>query len=176
MDIRVGNGFDTHPLIKGESLILGGVEIPSDLGIIGHSDGDVLIHSIMDSLLGSISKRDIGHHFPSSNSELKDIQRFKLLQHVNKIVKEEGYKILNIDSTIISLKDSPHDTKKISKHIKDNFNKVCDDEKKYLFSKGYKILECKTVNSIKNENFGYKIIGDYQNIQKSKNFGLWSLN
>ena len=116
MDIRVGNGFDTHPLIKGESLILGGVEIPSDLGIIGHSDGDVLIHSIMDSLLGSISKRDIGHHFPSSKGDLKDIQSLKLLQHVNEIVKEEGYKILNIDSTIIL--EKPHISNYISSIIK----------------------------------------------------------
>lgn len=116
MDIRVGNGFDTHPLIKGESLILGGVEIPSDLGIIGHSDGDVLIHSIMDSLLGSISKRDIGYHFPSSKGDLKDIQSLKLLQHVNEIVKEEGYKILNIDSTIIL--EKPHISNYISSIIK----------------------------------------------------------
>ena len=129
MDIRVGNGFDTHPLIKGESLVLGGIEIPSDIGITGHSDGDVLIHSIMDSLLGSISKRDIGHHFPSSNSELKDIQSFKLLQHVNKIVKEEGYKILNIDSTIIL--EKPHISnyitpimKNISQILEVDLNKI----------------------------------------------------
>ena len=101
MDIRVGNGFDTHPLIKGESLILGGINIPSDLGVKGHSDGDILIHSIMDSLLGAISNRDIGFHFPSSNMELKNISSFKLLKKVVKLVDKEGYRIANIDSTII---------------------------------------------------------------------------
>ncbi len=101
MDIRVGNGFDTHPLIKGESLILGGINIPSDLGVKGHSDGDILIHSIMDSLLGAISNRDIGFHFPSSNMELKNISSFKLLKKVVKLIDKEGYRIANIDSTII---------------------------------------------------------------------------
>ena len=112
MDIRVGNGFDTHPLIKGESLILGGVKIPSDLGIKGHSDGDVLIHSIMDSLLGATSNRDIGFHFPSSNMELKKISSSKLLKKVIKLIDEKGYRIANIDSTIIL--EHPH----ISKFIK----------------------------------------------------------
>ena len=112
MDIRVGNGFDTHPLIKGESLILGGINIPSDLGVKGHSDGDILIHSIMDSLLGAISNRDIGFHFPSSNMELKNISSFKLLKKVVKLVDKEGYRIANIDSTIIL--EYPH----ISKFIK----------------------------------------------------------
>ena len=111
MDIRVGNGFDTHPLIKGESLILGGINIPSDLGVKGHSDGDILIHSIMDSLLGAISNRDIGFHFPSSNMELKNISSFKLLKKVVKLVDKEGYRIANIDSTIIL--EFPH----LSAHI-----------------------------------------------------------
>ena len=129
MDIRVGNGFDTHPLIKGESLILGGVNILSELGTKGHSDGDVLIHSIMDSLLGAISKRDIGYHFPSSNPEFKDIQSCKLLEKVEQIIIKEGYKILNIDSTIIL--ESPHigeyiDSiiKNISKMIGLDLNKI----------------------------------------------------
>ena len=112
MDIRVGNGFDTHPLVKGESLILGGINIPSDFGIKGHSDGDILIHSIMDSLLGAISNRDIGFHFPPNNMELKNISSFKLLKKVIKLVDKEGYRITNIDSTIIL--EHPH----ISKFIK----------------------------------------------------------
>ena len=101
MDIRVGNGYDTHPLIKGEELILGGIVIPHSKGIQGHSDGDALIHSIIDSLLGAISKRDIGYHFPSSKSEFKNISSFILLKEVIKKLSGENYKILNIDSTII---------------------------------------------------------------------------
>ena len=101
MDIRVGNGYDTHPLIKGEKLILGGIVIPHSKGIQGHSDGDALIHSIIDSLLGAISKRDIGYHFPSSKPEFKNISSFILLKEVIKKLSVEGYKILNIDSTII---------------------------------------------------------------------------
>ena len=101
MDIRVGNGYDTHPLIKGRNLILGGVNIPHDKGIEGHSDGDVLIHSIIDSLLGAISKRDIGYHFPSNKLELKNISSCLLLRDVVKKLSIEDYRILNIDSTII---------------------------------------------------------------------------
>ena len=101
MDIRVGNGIDTHPLVKGESLILGGIDIPSEIGTKGHSDGDALIHSIMDSLLGAVSKKDIGHYFPSSDLKFKNISSCKLLKDVLQIIKKEGYRILNIDSTII---------------------------------------------------------------------------
>ena len=101
MDIRVGNGYDTHPLIDGEKLILGGVNIPYKKGIKGHSDGDALIHSIIDSLLGAMSKKDIGYHFPSSNDAYKNISSCLLLKDVAKMVSNEGYKILNIDSTVI---------------------------------------------------------------------------
>ncbi len=111
MNIRVGNGIDTHPLVKGESLILGGIDIPSEIGTKGHSDGDALIHSIIDSLLGAISKKDIGHYFPSSNSKLKNISSCVLLKDIVEIIKEEGYRVLNIDSTIIL--EFPH----LSAHI-----------------------------------------------------------
>ncbi len=121
MDIRVGNGFDTHPLVKGESLILGGISIPSNIGIKGHSDGDVLIHSIMDSLLGSLSKKDIGHYFPSNSSEFKNIDSSKLLRKVDEIVKNEGYKISNIDSTVIL--EYPHIGKYVDKMIQ-NISKI----------------------------------------------------
>ena len=123
MDIRVGNGFDTHPLIKGESLILGGINIPSDLGVQGHSDGDVLLHSIMDSLLGATSKRDIGYHFPSSNPNFKNIQSSTLLHIVDEIIKKDGYKILNIDSTIVL--ESPHISKYIDSILK-NISKILE--------------------------------------------------
>ena len=129
MNIRVGNGYDTHPLVKGRPFILGGVNIPSDLGIKGHSDGDALIHSIMDSLLGSLSKKDIGYYFPSSSEEFKNIESSQLLCKVDKIIKEQGYKILNIDSTVIL--EHPHIGKytdlmveNISKILKLELNQV----------------------------------------------------
>ena len=101
MNLRIGNGFDTHPLIKGESLILGGVQILSKVGIKGHSDGDILTHSIIDSLLGATSNYDIGHHFPSTDSEFKNISSLKLLSKVVSMTTQKGYKVLNLDSTII---------------------------------------------------------------------------
>ena len=122
MDIRVGNGYDTHPLIKGEELILGGIVIPHSKGIQGHSDGDALIHSIIDSLLGAISKRDIGYHFPSSKSEFKNISSFILLKEVIKKLSGENYKILNIDSTIIL--EAPHIGKFIDSMIEAISNEV----------------------------------------------------
>tara|TARA_B100000427_G_scaffold160670_1_gene133630 strand:- start:1793 stop:2272 length:480 start_codon:yes stop_codon:yes gene_type:complete len=122
MDIRVGNGYDTHPLIKGEKLILGGIVIPHNKGIQGHSDGDALIHSIIDSLLGAISKRDIGYHFPSSKSEFKNISSFILLKEVIKKLSGENYKILNIDSTIIL--ESPPISKFIDSMVEAISNEV----------------------------------------------------
>jgi len=118
MDIRVRNGYDTHPLIEGEELILGGINIPHNKGIKGHSDGDALIHSIIDALLGAMSKRDIGYHFPSSNNTLKGISSCFLLKDVASMVSSEGYKILNIDSTII-LESPP-----ISNYINDMISMI----------------------------------------------------
>ena len=101
MQFRIGNGYDTHPLLHGKSLILGGVKIPSVKGIEGHSDGDVLIHSIIDSLLGAMALNDIGTHFPSSNPKYKNISSMKLLKEVLIILTEKKYKINNIDTTIL---------------------------------------------------------------------------
>ena len=101
MDIRIGNGYDTHPLIEGESLILGGVHIPYARGTKGHSDGDVLVHAIIDSLLGATNLGDIGTHFPSSNSEYKNISSLHLLSQVVDMIHQKEYTILNIDSTIL---------------------------------------------------------------------------
>lgn len=102
--IRCGTGFDTHRLIKGRKLILGGVHIPFDMGLLGHSDADVLIHAIMDSLLGGAGMHDIGYHFPESNDEYKSIYSMKLLEDVNRKLKENDFEIINIDSTIICQK------------------------------------------------------------------------
>ena len=101
MDIRVGNGYDTHPLIEGESLILGGINISHNKGTKGHSDGDVLTHSIIDALLGATNLGDIGGYFPSSNSEYKNVSSLNLLSQIIDIIHKKSYIILNSDSTIL---------------------------------------------------------------------------
>ena len=98
---RVGNGVDAHPLVKGRKLILGGVHIPHDYGCEGHSDGDVLIHSIIDAILGALNIGDIGDHFPSSDDELEGVSSITLLKDIyNKHFKHDRH-IANIDSTIM---------------------------------------------------------------------------
>ena len=100
MKVRVGFGFDVHQLADGEDFILGGVHIPHTKGTFGHSDADVLIHTICDALLGAANLRDIGFHFPPSDDQYKGIDSTILLKDVVKILSEKGYKISNIDSTI----------------------------------------------------------------------------
>ena len=99
---RIGNGYDTHRLVKGRNLIIGGVRLyhPDDLGLDGHSDADVLIHSIMDSLLGALSLGDIGKYFPPSNKKWKDANSLELLSQVINLIREQGWDIINIDSII----------------------------------------------------------------------------
>lgn len=101
MDIRIGNGFDVHKLVEGRDLILGGVKIEHEKGLLGHSDADVLIHAIMDAILGAMAKEDIGYHFPDTSDEYLDIDSRVLLRRVYAMVKEEGYTISNIDATIM---------------------------------------------------------------------------
>ena len=99
---KVGNGVDVHPLAKGRPLILGGVNIQHDYGCDGHSDGDVLIHSIIDSILGALGKGDLGDYFPSSNPKFKDAHSIKLLNQIyNNHLHNSKWYIVNIDSTII---------------------------------------------------------------------------
>ncbi len=98
--IKIGFGYDVHKLKKGESLILGGVHIDSDIGTVGHSDADVLIHSICDALLGAANLRDIGYHFPDTSVEFKNIDSKILLQQTIKLLKEKSFYIGNIDTTI----------------------------------------------------------------------------
>lgn len=100
--MRVGLGYDVHRLVDGRKLIMGGVEIPYEKGLLGHSDADVLIHAVMDALLGAAAKGDIGKHFPDTEHVYKDISSIELLKKVNEILKEDGYKIINIDGTIIA--------------------------------------------------------------------------
>lgn len=108
--MRIGLGYDVHKLVSDRKLILGGVEIPYEYGLLGHSDADVLLHAIMDSLLGASALGDIGKHFPDTDPKYKGISSIALLKEVGKLLYENGYKISNIDSTIIAQKPkmAPH--------------------------------------------------------------------
>ena len=99
---RIGNGYDIHRLVEKRKLIIGGIEIPYNYGLLGHSDADVLTHAIMDALLGALSLGDIGKYFPPSDPAYKDINSLELLKKVKELVKAEGYEINNIDSVIAS--------------------------------------------------------------------------
>ncbi|WP_413364099.1 2-C-methyl-D-erythritol 2,4-cyclodiphosphate synthase [Lysinibacillus sp. 3P01SB] len=99
---RVGQGYDVHAFAEGRKLILGGIEIPHDRGLLGHSDADVLLHTITDAALGAIGEGDIGRHFPDTDPEWKDADSAKLLQYIWKIVEDKGYVLGNVDATIIA--------------------------------------------------------------------------
>ncbi|MGN0602194.1 MAG: 2-C-methyl-D-erythritol 2,4-cyclodiphosphate synthase [Oscillospiraceae bacterium] len=100
--MRIGHGYDVHKLCEDRKLILGGVEIPYEKGLLGHSDADVLTHAVMDSLLGAAALGDIGKHFPDTDPEYKGADSIKLLEYVMKIFNEHGYIICNIDSTVVA--------------------------------------------------------------------------
>lgn len=100
--MRVGMGYDVHRLSAGRKLIMGGVEIPYEKGLLGHSDADVLLHAIMDALLGAAALGDIGKHFPDTDPAYEGISSIKLLEHVGKLLDDSGYVIENIDATIIA--------------------------------------------------------------------------
>ena len=100
--MRVGMGYDVHRLTAGRKLILGGVEIPYGKGLLGHSDADVLVHAVMDALLGAAALGDIGKHFPDTDPEYEGISSIRLLEHVGRLLDEKGYVIENIDATIIA--------------------------------------------------------------------------
>ena len=100
--MRIGTGYDVHKLVKGSALILGGVTIPYELGLDGHSDADVIVHAIMDALLGAAALGDIGQHFPDTDPHYKGADSIALLQEVGHILAAHGYRIENIDSTIIA--------------------------------------------------------------------------
>ena len=108
--MRVGMGYDVHKLVEGRDLIIGGVRIPHTLGLLGHSDADVLLHAIMDALLGAAGLGDIGKHFPDTDPQYKGISSMKLLSHVAELIREKGYVVENIDATIIAQKPkmAPH--------------------------------------------------------------------
>lgn len=102
MESRIGTGFDVHALVRGRPLILGGVEIPFEKGLDGHSDADVLIHALMDAMLGAAAMGDIGRHFPDTDPQYKGISSVELLKHVTKLIHDEGYSIGNVDVTVMA--------------------------------------------------------------------------
>lgn len=108
--MRIGQGFDVHALVPERKLIIGGVDIPFHLGLLGHSDADVLLHAICDALLGACALGDIGRHFPDTDARYQGIDSRELLRHVLRLVMEAGYRIVNLDATIIAQapKMAPH--------------------------------------------------------------------
>ena len=100
--MRIGHGYDVHKLVEGRPLILGGVEIPYEKGLLGHSDADVLLHAVSDALLGAAGLRDIGYHFPDTDPAYKDADSLELLRQVGQKVTQKGYRISNVDVTLIA--------------------------------------------------------------------------
>ena len=107
---RFGMGYDVHPLVEGRKLIIGGVEIPFEKGLLGHSDADVLLHAISDALLGAAALGDIGKHFPDTDERYKGADSLKLLEEVGRLLAEKGYTVGNVDATIVAQrpKMAPH--------------------------------------------------------------------
>lgn len=121
--IRIGHGYDVHKLVEGRDLILGGVKIPHTLGLLGHSDADVLLHAIADSLLGALALGDIGKHFPDTDPRYKGADSLELLRHVVKLIHEHGYAVGNLDAVILAQKP------KLAPHIvqmRENIAAVCE--------------------------------------------------
>lgn len=119
--IRIGHGYDVHKLVEGRDLILGGVKIPHDFGLLGHSDADVLLHALSDALLGAAALGDIGKHFPDTDDKYKGIDSRILLREVVALLKEKGYKLVNADITVIAQKP------KLAPFIKDMVNNIASD-------------------------------------------------
>jgi 2-C-methyl-D-erythritol 2,4-cyclodiphosphate synthase len=110
---RIGFGYDAHRLVEGRPLILGGISIPFGKGLLGHSDADVLTHAVIDAILGALAKGDIGRHFPDTDPAFKDMQSLRMLERVLGWVREAGYQVNNVDSTIVAQKP------KLAPHIPD---------------------------------------------------------
>ena len=126
--MRIGHGYDVHRLVENRKLIMGGVEIPYSKGLLGHSDADVLIHAIMDAMLGAACLGDIGKHFPDNDEKFKGANSRDLLRHVQNLIKEKEYHVVNIDATIIAQnpKMAPH-IDVMRKNIAENLNISIDD-------------------------------------------------
>ena len=119
--MRIGQGFDVHALVEGRRLIIGGVEIPFDKGLLGHSDADVLLHAVCDALIGAAGLGDIGKHFPDTDMRFHDADSRVLLREVAALVRNAGYRIVNVDSTIIA--QAP----KMAPHIQEMRERIAED-------------------------------------------------
>lgn len=124
--MRIGSGYDVHRMVEGRKLILGGVDIPYEKGLLGHSDADVLTHAVMDALLGAVAEGDIGRHFPDTDERYKDIESIKLLVAVRKIIEDKLYVIENIDATIMA--EKPKLAPYIPEMVKNIANALCIEE------------------------------------------------
>lgn len=139
--MRIGHGYDVHRFAENRKCIIGGVDIPYNVGLLGHSDADVLLHAIADALLGAAAMGDIGHLFPDTSEEFKDADSLELLSKVVEVVKEKGYKIGNIDSTVIA--QAP----KLAPHINEmraNIAKACKCD-----------IDCVSVKATTEEKLGF---------------------
>jgi 2-C-methyl-D-erythritol 2,4-cyclodiphosphate synthase len=121
MSIRIGHGFDVHPLVSGRKCIVGGVDIPYERGLDGHSDADVLLHAICDALLGAAAEGDIGKHFPNTDPRYKGIDSRELLRHVVALLRSKAFAVVNIDATIIA--EAP----KMAAHIQQMCSNIASD-------------------------------------------------
>ena len=119
--MRIGQGFDVHALVSGRKLVIGGVDIPNEKGLDGHSDADVLLHAVCNALLGAAAMGDIGRHFPDTDARYRDADSRMLLREVSALVQEAGYRIVNVDATIIA--QAP----KMAPHIPAMINNVAAD-------------------------------------------------
>lgn len=144
--IRIGNGYDVHKLAANRKLIMGGVEIPYEKGLLGHSDADVLVHAIMDALLGACGERDIGKHFPDTDNSYKGISSLLLLEKVRDVIREKGYRIGNIDSIIVAQapKMAPH-----IEQMKNNITRVLGIES-----------DCVNIKATTTEGLGFTGTGE----------------
>lgn len=144
--MRVGLGYDVHRLVENRKLILGGVDIPYELGLLGHSDADVLLHAIKDALLGAAALGDIGKHFPDTDERFRGASSIKLLEEVGNMLKEKGYEVNNIDATIIAQrpKMAPHIEK-----MRDNIAKTLEIE-----------IDCVNVAATTTEGLGFTGTGE----------------
>ena len=127
--VRIGHGYDVHRLVAGRALILGGVDIPHETGLLGHSDADVLVHAVIDSLLGAAAQKDIGYHFPDTDDTFKNADSLVLLGKTADILHENGYRIVNIDSTILA--ECPKLKPYIDK-MTENIAKVCGVQPEFV--------------------------------------------
>ena len=146
LGFRIGQGYDAHQLVENRRIVLGGVDIPFEKGLLGHSDADVLIHAIMDALLGAMASGDIGKLFPDKSEEFRDISSLTLLARVSSLMRDQGYELVNLDATVILQmpKISPY-TDEMRKNIA---NALSVD------------IDCISVKATTEENMGYTGSGE----------------